>query len=175
MPCSARVARWSGRSRRASNPPWIAGCKVLTRPASSSGAPVTVATSVTGSPASAIVRAELPVETSATPCAASPRANGTIPLLSLTEISARRIGHGPLIGESGIAATPHQRNARRYRAPPKRRQGQPLGSRTGDPDRDQLHQFVDDEAGIGHFETRRRNLGFGIAVETRAIGPGDPW
>src|SRR5438477_98723 len=39
MPCSAKVARWSGRSRRASNPPWIAGCNVLTRPSSISGEP----------------------------------------------------------------------------------------------------------------------------------------
>src|ERR1051326_5024349 len=101
MPCSANVARWSGRSRRASSPPWIAGCNVLTRPSSISGNPVTAVTSVTGSPTSARARAAPAVETSATPRAANPRAKGTSPALSLTEISARRIGRG-----EGVMAAP---------------------------------------------------------------------
>ena len=41
----AVLARWrvmcSGRSRRASSAPWIAGCSVFTRPSSISGKPVT--------------------------------------------------------------------------------------------------------------------------------------
>ena len=55
------------------------------------------ATSVTGSPASASARAEPPVETSATPRDTSARANGASPCLSLTEISARRIGRGRVV------------------------------------------------------------------------------
>ena len=38
---AASAARCSGRSRRASSAPWIAGCSVFTRPSSSSGKPVT--------------------------------------------------------------------------------------------------------------------------------------
>src|SRR5437763_5793870 len=70
----------------------MAGCRVLTRPSRNSLIPVTSATSVTGTPATARDCAEPPVEIMVTPCATSARANSTIPLLSLTEISARRIG-----------------------------------------------------------------------------------
>src|ERR1700720_3249892 len=75
----------------------MAGCKVLTRPSRNSLTPVTSATSVTRIPAAARVCAEPPVEIRVTPRAASARANSTIPLLSLTEISARRIGRGSAV------------------------------------------------------------------------------
>jgi hypothetical protein len=52
-----------------------------------------------------------------------------MPVLSLTEISARRIGRE--VGEVGIAATPHYRNARRYRAAYGWRQGRLLGAAAG--------------------------------------------
>src|SRR5579875_447387 len=91
IPCAASAALCSARSRCASRPAWIAGCSVLTRPSSSSGKPVTAATSVTGRPAAASARAVPPVESSTTPRAARAAANGTSPLLSLTESSARRI------------------------------------------------------------------------------------
>src|SRR5260370_2885909 len=70
----------------------MAGCKVLTRPSRNSATPVTSATSPTGTPAAARVCAEPPVEIRVTPRAAKARATSTIPLLSLTEINARRIG-----------------------------------------------------------------------------------
>jgi hypothetical protein len=47
-----------------------------------SGKPVTLATSATGKPASAIALAEPPVETSATPRSTSARAKSTRPVLS---------------------------------------------------------------------------------------------
>ncbi len=56
--------------------------------------PVTADTSVTGSPAAASACADPPVEIKTTPRAANAAAKGTIPVLSLTEISARRIGCG---------------------------------------------------------------------------------
>src|SRR6476620_2456091 len=92
MPCSAIAAMCSGRSRRARRPPWIAGCRVLTRPSSISGKPVCAATSVTSRPASARSRAVPPVESSFTPSAASSRASSTTPVLSDTEISACMAG-----------------------------------------------------------------------------------
>src|SRR5687767_8492224 len=79
---------WAGSSRRASRPPWIVGCKVLTRPSSISGKPVWSATSVTASPASASSWAVPPVDSSPMPSAASSRASATMPVLSDTEISA---------------------------------------------------------------------------------------
>src|SRR5580692_6980822 len=72
----------------------MAGCKVLTRPSRNSATPVTSATSVTGTPAATRVCAEPPVDIIVTPRAARARPNSTIPLLSLTEINARRIGRG---------------------------------------------------------------------------------
>ena len=70
----------------------MAGCKVLTRPSRNSATPVTSATSVTGIAAAARGWAEPPVEIIVTPRAANARANSMIPLLSLTEINAQRIG-----------------------------------------------------------------------------------
>src|SRR5207248_962303 len=84
---------------------------VLTRPSSISGNPVTWATSVTGSPASCRARADPPVEISATPCDTSPRANVASPVLSLTEIRARRIGRGASV----ITADPVEANGARCR------------------------------------------------------------
>ena len=71
MPRSASCCTCAGNRVSASSPPWIAGCRVLTRPSRHSGNPVTCSTGVTGSPASAIALAEPPVETSATPAASS--------------------------------------------------------------------------------------------------------
>src|SRR6516162_9636134 len=107
IPRSPRAATSSGRSRRARSPPWIAGCRVFTRPSSISGKPVTVATSVTGSPAAVRARAVPPVEISATPRAISAPAKGMIPVLSLTEMSARWI-----IG-AAFSSGEGQRHARR--------------------------------------------------------------
>ena len=50
MPASLIAAMCAGTSRRASSPPWIFGCRVLTRPSSISGKPVYSATSVTAMP-----------------------------------------------------------------------------------------------------------------------------
>ena len=56
--------------------------------------PVATATSVTGSPAAASACAEPPVDRIATPRSARDAAKAAIPVLSLTEISARRIWCG---------------------------------------------------------------------------------
>ena len=56
------------------------------------GLPVTLATSTTSMPASRMSDAEPPVETISTPAAASAFARSSRPALSLTEMSARRIG-----------------------------------------------------------------------------------
>ena len=90
IPAASSVSRWSARRRSASRPPWTRGCSVLTRPSSISGAPVTAATSVTGSPASRRARAVPPVETSRNPRATRPRPKSTSPALSETDSSARR-------------------------------------------------------------------------------------
>src|SRR6516164_1495184 len=79
---------WPTSSRRASRPPWIFGCSVLTRPSSISGKPVCEATSVTAMPASARSLAVPPVDNRRMPSAASSRASSTTPVLSETEISA---------------------------------------------------------------------------------------
>src|SRR6185369_6746866 len=88
MPCASIAAMCSALSRRASKPPWIVGCSVLTRPSSISGNPVCSATSVTFSPAPASSFAVPPVESSLTPRPASSRASSTTPVLSETDISA---------------------------------------------------------------------------------------
>src|SRR3990167_9478995 len=88
MPCSASAAMCAGTSRRASRPPWMRGCSVLTRPSSISGKPVTSATSVTGRPASASRRAVPPVDSSLTPRACSAWAKSTMPVLSDTDSNA---------------------------------------------------------------------------------------
>src|SRR5438034_8529186 len=71
-------------------PPWIAGWSVFTRPPSISGEPVTSDTEVTARPADRNVSAVLPDDTRETPNAVSFSASSTTPLLSATEINARR-------------------------------------------------------------------------------------
>ena len=78
----------------------MCGCSVFTRPPRISGKPVTWSTGVTGTPASAIVLAVDPVETISTPASCNPRARSTMPVLSYTEIRARRTAI------SGHACTP---------------------------------------------------------------------
>ena len=90
MAAAANCSRWSASRRSASTPAEIRGCRVLTRPSSISGKPVTSATSVTSRPSERNARAVPPVETSSKPIPASARANGTRPLLSETDSSARR-------------------------------------------------------------------------------------
>ena len=85
MPCWCSAAMCAGRSRRASRPPWILGCSVLTRPSSISGKPVWSATSVTGSPLSASSLAVPPVDRSLTPKACKSLASSTMPVLSDTD------------------------------------------------------------------------------------------
>src|SRR5438105_7658567 len=89
MPC-AFISAWSAASlRRASRPPWIFGCSVLTRPPRSSGAPVKSCTCFTVTPSLASSAALPPVERISMPRAVSPRASSTIPVLSETLIKAR--------------------------------------------------------------------------------------
>src|ERR1700687_842858 len=80
----------SGLSRTASRPPWIFGCRVLTRPSSISGKPVCDETSVTATPDFSSRRAVPPVERIFTPSATRACANSTQPDLSETLISAWR-------------------------------------------------------------------------------------
>src|SRR5437762_3061909 len=68
----------------------MAGCSVFTLPSMISGKPVSSATSVTGNPASLSAFAVPPVETSVTSRCTRARANSISPVLSETEISARR-------------------------------------------------------------------------------------
>ena len=89
MPCSPMTS--SSMPRRPSRPPCTCGCRVLTRPSMISGKPVSVETSATGTPAAASRRAVPPVDTSSTPNSCSARANASIPCLSDTLSSARRI------------------------------------------------------------------------------------
>src|SRR6266436_3494058 len=86
------VRTCSGLWRTASNPPWILGCRVLTRPSIISGKPVRSDTSRTLRPASASARAVPPVEMSSMPKPSSRRANAINPVLSDTEMRAREIG-----------------------------------------------------------------------------------
>src|SRR5690606_14443330 len=88
IPCSSRVFRCSALSRRASRPPCILGCSVLTRPSRISGEPVCWATSVTARPASASSLAVPPVDSKRTPRCAKAWAKSTMPVLSETEIKA---------------------------------------------------------------------------------------
>src|SRR5947209_8806670 len=92
MPC-AYIAAWcSGLSRMASRPPWTFGCSVFTRPSIISGKPVRSEISRTLAPSARSFAAVPPVETISTPCVASPAASSSRPLLSDSEISARRTG-----------------------------------------------------------------------------------
>src|SRR6185312_3777103 len=99
--------------RRPSRPPCTFGCRVLTRPSMISGKPVSVETSVTGTPAWRNAPAVPPVETRATPSASSPCARSARPVLSETLSSARRTG-------TRVASNmdnPLSGNARLYRPP----------------------------------------------------------
>ncbi len=90
MAASTSCRRWSSSRRSARRPAWILGWRVLTRPSSISGEPVTAATSVTGRPASRSARAVPPVDTSSKPWPTRPRPSSTSPVLSETDSSARR-------------------------------------------------------------------------------------
>src|SRR5437870_2742955 len=113
MLCALSWARCWGLCRSARMPAWIWGCRVLTRPSSISGTPVTSATVVTGTPARARKCAVLPVETIVTPIEARPSASSASPVLSLTEISALRTLTGP--------------------PPPGKQRGEQRGKRRGEP------------------------------------------
>ncbi len=125
MPAALMVSMCSALSRRASRPPWIFGCSVLTRPSRISGEPVWAATSVTVRPESASSLAVPPVDSRRTPRVARARANSTMPVLSDTESRAVSIfmvrdgsGAGAPFsfrsdGKSGVRA---RRYARRPRA-----------------------------------------------------------
>src|SRR5215218_11344236 len=80
----------SGSPRRASSAACSRGCRVFTRPPRISSEPVNPETSVTSIPASRSAVAVPPVERISTPSAASPLAKSATPVLSETEIRARR-------------------------------------------------------------------------------------
>src|SRR3954451_14558500 len=96
MPSRSRVAMCSGSPRRASSAACSRGCSVFTRPPRISSWPVNSETSVTSRPASRSAVAVPPVERTSTPSAASPFAKSATPVLSETEISARRTFTCPL-------------------------------------------------------------------------------
>src|SRR5262245_26683194 len=109
MPCSAIAATCSSLSLRPSSAPCTLGCSVLTRPSIISGNPVTWDTSSTLTPEERRRLAVPPVERISTSSDARPRANSTTPVLSETEISARRtfIGASSLLpGTARGAAAP---------------------------------------------------------------------
>src|SRR6476646_11247879 len=85
----------SGSLRRASSAACSRGCSVLTRPPMISSEPGNSETSVPSSPASRSAVAVPPVERISTPSAVSPLAKSTTPVLSETEISARRTRNCP--------------------------------------------------------------------------------
>src|SRR5204862_6132143 len=89
IPRSWSAVMWAGMSRRPSRAPCTAGCRVFTRPSSSSGRPVTSSTDVTAMPAERSAVEVPPVEMISQPSWVRPCANATMPRLSLTEISAR--------------------------------------------------------------------------------------
>ena len=66
---------------------------------------MTSSTGVTGSPASAIARAESPVDTRSTPASTSAAASGSNPVLSDTDSSARRIGRLPASPSAAVPPT----------------------------------------------------------------------
>mmetsp|Transcript_17178 Transcript_17178/g.39212 ORF Transcript_17178/g.39212 Transcript_17178/m.39212 type:complete len:244 (-) Transcript_17178:94-825(-) len=93
MPWALMSASCAAFPRTASNPPWIFGCRVLTRPSRHSAPPVNSETSVTARPASRSFLAVPPVLSSSVPWV-SWRAlqKPTIPVLSETLTRARFIG-----------------------------------------------------------------------------------
>src|SRR5262245_31428647 len=76
------------------------GCNVFTRPSMISGKPVTVATSVTATPAARKVLAVPPVDKISKPSASRARANGASPSLFATLSKARRFARGLLSSEA---------------------------------------------------------------------------
>src|SRR5262249_1229204 len=80
------------------------GWRVLTRPSRISSWPVKSATSATSRPASRSASAVPPVERISTPSAARALAKSTTPVLSETEISARRTLVAPSSAGSGRGA-----------------------------------------------------------------------
>src|SRR3954452_5840723 len=89
IPCSFRVATWSGLSRTASTPAAIFGLIVLTRPSSISGKAGRSSIGRVSIPASARCFAVPPVETISTSSSRRQRAKSAMPVLSETVISAR--------------------------------------------------------------------------------------
>ncbi len=83
-----RYSSWAGLPLSASNPAWIFGWSVLTRPPKISGKPVTRSIGTASMPASARAFAVPPVEMIRTPISARARANATTPVLSDTLIRA---------------------------------------------------------------------------------------
>ncbi|SHW60045.1 Uncharacterised protein [Mycobacteroides abscessus subsp. abscessus] len=84
-PCTPSSSSWvrcSSRRVSASTPACTCGCRVFTRPSSTSGKPVTSSTGVTGIDAAAMVFAVDPVDTSSTPAAWRPLASSSSPVLS---------------------------------------------------------------------------------------------
>src|SRR4051812_14624433 len=92
--------------RRASSAACSRGCRVFTRPPRISSWPVNSATSVTSSPASRSAAAVPPVERISTPSPASPLAKSPTPVLSETEISARRTVTAPSLTVSAWVSAP---------------------------------------------------------------------
>src|SRR6185503_17688348 len=110
IPCWSMAAACSGLSRTPRSPPWTLGWSVFTRPSIISGKPVRSEMSRTSAPAVRNVAAVPPVETISTPCLASPAARSSRPVLSESEISARRTGTRSVIqiplGLAGAAEGP---------------------------------------------------------------------
>ena len=82
IPRRAASATCSGTSRRNSRPPWMRGCRVLTRPPKASGAPVYSATSMTSTSADRRALSVPPVARMSQPSAFKPLARGSRPFLS---------------------------------------------------------------------------------------------
>ena len=120
MPLASRSARCSGLERSARIPPWILGWRVLTRPPSISGDPVTSATSVCAMPASLSLAAVLPLATSSHPRSDRPWASSTRPSLSYTDSRALTTSSPrPLLfsDSSGPDAGPHRPHGPAARSP----------------------------------------------------------
>src|SRR5690606_37986304 len=75
------------------------------RPSRHSGKPVRSATSVTGMPSPSMSVADPPVETIATPASCSPRTRSSRPVLTKTEMSARRTGRRSWVGPGLLTET----------------------------------------------------------------------
>src|ERR1044071_7186453 len=99
----AAISCWCAGVARPSKPPWIRGCRVLTRPSRISGAPVYADTWVTGIPGADRAAAVPPVDRISPPSSWITRASSITPVLSWTENSARTMagvyqpGRGPSI------------------------------------------------------------------------------